>query len=161
MTRRERDAGPGTPSEALVVAFTVRGVAAPQGSKRLLGHGALVESSARVQPWRSDVRAAAEDAMRATGATRADGPVAVHIFFAFTRPKSHPKTRVTWPTGRNLGDIDKLCRAILDAITSAGVIADDSQVIRLVADKRWTTLDGGPLTHVAVVRRDERGPVTP
>jgi len=158
VTGRDRDAGLVTPSGALVVAFNVRGTAAPQGSKRLLGHGALVESSARVKPWRSDVRTAAEDAMRATGACTASGPVAVHIFFAFTRPKSHPKTRVTWPTGRSLGDIDKLCRAILDAITSAGVIADDSQVIRLVAGKRWTTvLDGGPLTHVAVVRRDERG----
>jgi crossover junction endodeoxyribonuclease RusA len=54
------------------VAFTVRGLPAPQGSKRHVGGGRMVESSANVKPWRADVRAAAEDAMN--GHLPFDGP---------------------------------------------------------------------------------------
>ena len=37
----------------------VRGVPAPQGSKRHIGNGILIENSKKVKPWRQDVRAAA------------------------------------------------------------------------------------------------------
>jgi len=39
--------------------FTVWGIAAPQGSKRHVGNGVMLESSDRVRPWRQDVRFAA------------------------------------------------------------------------------------------------------
>ena len=39
--------------------LTVYGVAAPQGSKRHVGNGVMIESSNRVRPWRQDVRFAA------------------------------------------------------------------------------------------------------
>ena len=39
----------------------VRGVPAPQGSKRHIGHGIMIENSKKVKPWRQDVRAAAID----------------------------------------------------------------------------------------------------
>jgi hypothetical protein len=39
--------------------FVVYGLPAPQGSKRSLGNGILVESSKAVRPWRQDVKHAA------------------------------------------------------------------------------------------------------
>lgn len=125
-----------------MIRFFAEGIPAPQGSKRHLGGGILVESSKRVKPWRSDVRAAAQDARG--DRQPLDGPVHVEIEFRFLRPKGH------FGTGRNsdklrpaapathIGkpDLDKLARAILDACT--GVLwVDDSQVITIVARKRY------------------------
>jgi len=44
------------------VEFTVLGVPAPQGSKRHVGRGVLVESSKALGPWRDAVAWAARDA---------------------------------------------------------------------------------------------------
>jgi Holliday junction resolvase RusA-like endonuclease len=50
-----------------------------------------------------------------------------------------PKRAITLPTVKP--DIDKLCRAILDALTDSGAIFDDdSQVVQLVASKNYSTL---------------------
>ena len=48
------------------------------------------------------------------------------------------------PIGRNIGDIDKLCRGVLDALTGV-VFADDAQVVRLTAGKNY---GGDSHTHV-------------
>lgn len=46
-----------------MIAFDVYGEPAPQGSKRHVGGGRMIESSAKVKPWRQDVVAAAREAM--------------------------------------------------------------------------------------------------
>ena len=114
--------------------FFVAGVPAPQGSKRHVGRGVLIESSKQLKPWREDIR---QSALGALGRDYAfpDGPVGVSLLFWLPRPKSHPKTRRTLPTTRP--DIDKLARAVLDALTSAGIYGDDSQVTWLVLEKRY------------------------
>ena len=43
--------------------FIVYGRAAPQGSKRNLGNGIMIESSKRVKPYRTDVRGVALSAV--------------------------------------------------------------------------------------------------
>lgn len=126
--------------------ITVIGRPAPQGSKRLLAHGAMVESSKRVKPWREDVKQAALDAIEARAWHRLDGPVAVEVLFCFDPPKSAPKKRRIWPTTRSSGDIDKLARAALDSLTAAGAFHDDSQVVWLLARKVHTNHDDVPLT---------------
>ena len=141
-----------------ILTITVPGVAAPQGSKSLLGHGALVESSKRVAPWRTDVREAAIAAMGRAGWQPLTGAVDVDIEVFLPRPKSHygtgrnaqtvKHTAPTHPTGRNSGDADKIARAILDALTSAGVWRDDSQVVNLEVSKQWATF--APETKVFV-----------
>ena len=140
------------------LSFTVAGVAAPQGSKSLLGHGALVESSKRVAPWRTDVREAAIAAMGRAGWQPLTGAVDVDIEVFLPRPKSHygtgrnanavKHTAPLYPTGHNSGDADKLARAILDALTSAGVWLDDAQVVKLRASKHWATFT--PATSIFV-----------
>ena len=47
--------------------FTVLGTPAPQGSKRHVGKGVMVESSRGCKPWRQDVRHTAMDFFLMTG----------------------------------------------------------------------------------------------
>lgn len=41
-----------------------------------------------------------------------------------------------WILGRSAGDVDKLARNVLDALTDSGVIGDDAQVWDLMSSKR-------------------------
>lgn len=126
------------------LSFFVPGKPAPQGSKRYLGvkggKGITVESSKAVAPWRADVRAGAEKAM-ASGQTGfvAGEAVIVRLMFVMPRPASTPKRRT--PAAVKRPDLDKLSRACLDALTSAGAFHDDSQVVDLSASKRIAELD--------------------
>ena len=101
----------------------VRGLPAPQGSKRHIGHGIMIENSKKVKPWRQDVRAAAIDHYEGSVIGRA---VEIEIVFLFARPKSHfgtgknaNKLKQKAPefvTSSQTGDIDKLCRSTLDGL---------------------------------------------
>lgn len=119
---------------------------APQGSKRHIGRGRLLEQSKRVAPWRQAVDQAAQAAMTARhvlehGGRPAvtpqplDGPLSVEVVFTVRKPASAPKTRVTWPTTRDSGDIDKLLRSTFDALTTGGAVADDSRIVEVVSRK--------------------------
>lgn len=98
---------------------------APQGSKRHVGRGIMVESSKYVRPWRQCVQAAAVEVRN--GSAPLDGPLLVRMVFTVPKPKSAPKTRTTWPD--RMPDLSKLCRATEDALTDAGVWADDARVV--------------------------------
>jgi crossover junction endodeoxyribonuclease RusA len=116
--------------------FTAEGVPVPKGSLRHVGNGRLVEQT-KVKPWMSRIRKAALEAGQRQGVSRIDVPVAVTVTFTFTRPKS-AQNRL-YPHMRSVGDIDKLCRAVLDALqvskTEEGVMDDDSLVVTLIASK--------------------------
>jgi crossover junction endodeoxyribonuclease RusA len=115
------------------VSFTVRGLPAPQGSKRHVGRGVMVEMAGqKLKDWRSDVKAAAQIAMRPRQLR--DGPVGVSVWFTLPKPKSAPKRRRTWPDKRP--DLDKLLRSTLDGLTGE-VFADDSQVVHLTSWKSY------------------------
>jgi crossover junction endodeoxyribonuclease RusA len=114
----------------LCIEFTVTGNPAPQGSKKFVGttktgRGLLVESSKKVKPWRMDVKAAAE-AARGSGAPL-DGPLVVSMVFTVPKPASAPKRRRTWPDRKP--DLSKLVRSTEDAISDAGLWADDARVV--------------------------------
>lgn len=120
--------------------ISVDGEPAPQGSKRHVGRGILIESSKKVKPWRQNVAGAATRMGYAN--LQLEGPVKVIIHFYFDRPKAHyNKTGLRegmprWITRRP--DIDKLIRSTLDAIcTDAGMLRDDSQVAVLFAKKAY------------------------
>ncbi|MFE2998689.1 RusA family crossover junction endodeoxyribonuclease [Nocardia sp. NPDC059246] len=106
----------------------VPGDAAPQGSKRHVGGGRMVESSKSVGPWRARVALAAHD----RGWIPTTDAVHVHLTFIRPRPASTPKRRT--PPAVKKPDIDKLARAVLDALTGIA-FADDSQVVLLQAHK--------------------------
>jgi crossover junction endodeoxyribonuclease RusA len=112
------------------ITITVYGTPGPQGSKRHVGNGRMVESSAKVKPWREAVVWAA----RGVGGKIA-GPVGVDITFTLPKPKSAPKTKRTWPDRKP--DIDKLVRSTFDALTTAGAIEDDARVVHINAFKAF------------------------
>ena len=134
--------------------FEVLGTPAPQGSKRHVGHGIMVESSAKVKPWREAVKFATP-AMP----TPLTGPVSVLIVFYVARPKGH------YGTGRNAErirygapylpatrpDLDKLVRSSLDALGESGVFRDDAQVTTVMAHKIYadTRPPGAQITITA------------
>jgi crossover junction endodeoxyribonuclease RusA len=106
------------------------------------------ESSTRVRPWREAVKAAAMDAMdRDDEFTPIEhSGVTVQVQFLFRRPQTHYRTGKQWKDLRprflhapmtRKPDIDKVCRSTFDALTDAGVWADDAQVTVLTATKVW------------------------
>ena len=140
--------------------FRVHGTPAPQGSKRHVGGGVMIESSKKVKPWRQDVVAAAvEAAAMAPDFTPFTGPVRAHITFVFSRPKGH------FGTGRNAGivkpsapvlvstkpDIDKLVRSTFDALSTAGIWRDDNLAAKVVAEKVYGDHPGAIIDLTALV----------
>ena len=117
-----------------VVTFTVEGTPAPQGSKIRTRFG-MRESSKRVKPWRELVQAAAAQAADSAGLFGPlEPPYRVDMWFYITKPRT---TRATHPVAPTVGDLDKLARAVGDALTSAGLIEDDRHIIKLTAEKAW------------------------
>ena len=127
--------------------FRVVGLPAPQGSKTLTRYGGLMESSKKVKPWRQDIIHAA---LEAYSGKPFDEPVCVSVEFIFPRPKGHygtgrnsQKLKDSAPrycTSKTNGDIDKVVRSTLDALslTSGGcILTDDSLVVCLQALKRY------------------------
>lgn len=119
-----------------MIRFDVYGMPGPQGSKRVVGHtkpkpgrkhgrALLVESSAKVAPWREAVKWAARQALGAIPAF--DGPLVYRMTFTLPKPRSAPKTRRTWPDRKP--DVSKLQRSTEDALTDAGFWADDARVV--------------------------------
>jgi crossover junction endodeoxyribonuclease RusA len=120
------------------IAFHVPGVPAPQGSKRHVGRGILVESSKALAPWRTTVGVVARQEY---SGPPLDGPVRVKLTFTFPRLKRHYRANGElrdsaeyWHGSRP--DVDKLARAVLDGLTGI-VFRDDGQVCELAAGKRY------------------------
>jgi Holliday junction resolvase RusA-like endonuclease len=96
----------------------------------------------RLKPWREAVRSAAETEL-GDDWTPVGGPLWIDIWFALPKPAAAPKRTRTWPIGAQSGDIDKLTRAVFDALTDAGVWRDDSQPIDQHSHKDYP----GPDVH--------------
>jgi len=125
----------------------VAGTPVPQGSKRYLGRGIMADDSKYLKAWRADIRAACLDS-EGRPQQRFDGAVSLILEFIMPRPASAPKKRTPHATKRP--DIDKLMRAVCDAITSAHVWKDDSQVVWASISKRIAGLDEVPGCMIVV-----------
>lgn len=124
-----------------IVRFAVRGVAATQGSKKIIwpkGRGVaeayLVDANPRdLKDWRSAVRTAASFAWNAQPL---EGPVSASMTFYFLRPASQTRLERLCPWRWRTPDAEKLARAVADACT--GVLwRDDAQICLLVIEKRY------------------------
>lgn len=123
----------------------------PQGSKRHIGNGRMIEASAGLKKWRATITAhAIAETIRAErngGRWPATGPCTLIVTFHFPRPKHHYRTgkyahllRDVAPREMQVGpDLDKLVRAVGDAMTQGGVVVDDKQISVIRAAKKWTT----------------------
>lgn len=117
--------------DTMFVAFDVIGLPAPQGSKRHVGNGVMVESSKNLKPWRDSVTVAAREAQELHGTV--PGPVEVSLWFRFPPTKSDPHRHRHAQTP----DLDKLIRGVLDALTHSRLITDDKAVWCVKAAKTY------------------------
>ena len=145
-----------------VVVFEAYGRPVTQGSKTAVRRGGrviLIEDAKGWRPWRDTLVRAARAAHHGGPIV---GPVAVSCVFVFARPAAHYGTgrnagRVkagapSFPATRGTGAVDKLVRAVLDPLTIAGVIEDDSRVVECRGLKLWAGRDEREGVYVVVKR---------
>jgi len=138
--------------------FIVPGLPVAQGSMRAFamknGRYALTATNAkRLKPWRLEMKAAAAAALNGDGPYAAE--VRLELAFCFPRPMGHFGKRGLRPSAPlwmfRRPDLDKLVRAVLDALTDAGVLRDDAQVNEIHAQKRYCRDGEPPGVSVAVI----------
>ncbi len=132
------------------LSFVVHGTPIPQGSmkgfafKRRTGTVgvALTSDNKKTRPWKDSVASAAREAW---DEAPTDDAISLTMEFAFMPPKS---SRVPHKTTKP--DIDKLARAVMDALTGV-VYRDDSQVVALNARKVFTFGSPGVTVRVETI----------
>lgn len=143
----------------MVLDVIVPGPPVPQGSKRHVGNGRMIESNAeKLRPWRELAVSLIEQ--QVPSGWNAGLPMTVTAVFCLPRTKNH------FGTGRNSGvlkesapqhvtkkpDVDKLLRAVLDVCTIAGVWRDDSQATSVTGTKRYTTEKVGTFIRIESIQ---------
>lgn len=134
-----------------ILTLQIRGIPAPQGSKRHVGGGAMIESSKKVEPWREAVRTETQAARIAP----MEGPIRVTVTFWLVRPKRHFRTNGElhkWAPDlcHTRPDLDKLLRSTLDGLKTGGAYLDDSQVVEVAASKHYCPIGFAPGASVQV-----------
>lgn len=123
---------------------TIPGTPQQQGSKTVY-HRRTVDSNKNLAPWRADAIWYLRRAMQQQMVVQYTGPVLVRATFMYRRPAAH------YGTGRNAlilkpsaptfkasaPDLDKLQRALGDALTQAGVLRDDCLIVGWHTRKLW------------------------
>ena len=135
------------------ITFTVAGMApAPQGSKKYLGNGVMVESCKNLKPWRYLVQQAAV----ATNHPTITGPVSLSCIFLFPRPKSHYTSKgaikPSAPTFHSVKpDGSKCLRSTEDALVDAGLLQDDARIATSSYTKRYCTPSEAPGAYITII----------
>jgi len=147
------------------VVFWVSGLPAAKGSLRAVpirradgSHTMRLVQDRRISDWVATVRTIAAQVFGPEPPWT--GPVRVYVWFTFPRPKSHYRGGKPGP-GRlrpdapesvtRRPDLDKLLRAVLDALTGV-VIADDAQVAEIRTMKHYAAKDSSPGASITVWR---------
>lgn len=121
-----------------MISFTVFGRPQPQGSSRAFipkGRKRAIITSANpnLKSWRQEVSIAAQQAMNGNSIIMRPSACGLIVTFHFARPASLKKSidrKCTKP------DIEKLCRALADALTGI-CYEDDSQIDWMNARKLY------------------------
>jgi crossover junction endodeoxyribonuclease RusA len=121
-----------------LVRLVVFGMPGPQGSKKAVGFRkskitgrtvtVMAESSEKVKPWREAVVWAAREVLTLHGdPAPLDGPLVYRMTFTLPKPGSAPTRKPSWPCRKPDGS--KLLRSTEDALTDAGLWADDARAV--------------------------------
>lgn len=126
----------------------VEGQPVQQGSKSVGRHGQLYDAKGhQLKAWRTRVAWAAKRAAQAQ-----QWPLgydcAVRVDAVWYVPRPGRSKFGDYPAGPP--DTDKLERALGDALTESGVIADDARITRWVAGKEWAEPGAGGSVAVTV-----------
>lgn len=116
--------------------FTVPGDPRPQGAvaRNPHTHGVFHRDGPRLRAYRSAVALVGSQTARRQ---RWESPtpfdrIIVDVSFNLRRPRS-----TAYPGCTRAPDLDKLLRALFDALTESGVIVDDGQITSAQARKGW------------------------
>ena len=139
-----------------MIAFTVPGRPQPQGSMKAFVRGNrafLTSDNSALKDWRAAV---GYHALKA-GARLLEGPIRIDAAFSIQRPKGHFRTGKNAHLLRDSApvvpttkpDLDKLVRAVLDALTGV-CFNDDAQVTQVNATKSYALRGEVPSTWIQV-----------
>lgn len=122
------------------ISFDVSGIPTPKGSTTRMPNGATLpagttESRKRMAQWREDVRHEAKQAMGDHPPLM--GPIRLYCDFRLVPPKTGiRKSDIGWKCHTKKPDVDKLFRALADAMTGI-VWVDDSQICVSLINKSY------------------------
>lgn len=118
-----------------------------QGNLRRSPQGGMYERNPLLKEWRALVALKAAETMDGLEPSRAG--IVLNARFLYVRPSSHLTTKGALRKGAprlpSRPDLDKLLRAVLDALTGI-VFVDDGQVVKLNAGKEYGNVAGAELT---------------
>lgn len=142
----------GTPETQGSIAF--------KGLSPRTGKAIITGDNPRTKQWRNRVRAAILDD-EGQPKHRFEGPVHLEIEFVLPRPASAPKKddKPLSAHRAQCSDVDKLERAVLDAISDAkikgrpvmGVLRNDRQVVSVNKLKRIAKIGETPGCHIEIM----------
>jgi crossover junction endodeoxyribonuclease RusA len=139
-----------------MLTFRVYGVALPKGNmkpflKKGMKFPIVTESNRNVRSWQQLIAEGASHALleapEDARALLAFG-VRVSVAFYLPRPKKYGK-RGVFVAHCKAPDVDKLARAVLDALSNVAY-HDDAQVTELIAGKYYTAIEGASFVEVRV-----------
>ena len=146
----------------VVLSMWVTGKPRPKGSWDATPNG-FKPNNVAVAAWQRHVAQVARE--HYAGAAPQDWPMAVEVVFLFARPA---EPMFDEPATTETGDIDKLLRAVLDALSAhnsrcarrcrkhAGVYVDDARVTRTVVEEQYAPPGGLAGAFIEVSRRPRR-----
>lgn len=112
--------------------FFVEGKPETQGSMMVMRGRVIHSSDANLRAWRTKVAQIA----KLTGVKKVEGAVTLTIHFHLLRPKTITRAQPFLKP-----DLDKLIRAIMDALTGVAY-TDDGQVVSITATKEYSERAG-------------------
>ncbi len=141
------------------VRFRIQAEPVAQGRPRLttIRGQARAFDPKKSKDWKAFIKDVASSAMDKSGYDDPlQGPLVARIRFGFSLPKSQYRKRTprvrSWHTKRP--DIDNLTKAIFDACESV-VFLNDTQIVRLVADKIICAQGEAPFVAVEFSKAEE------
>lgn len=159
-----------TPSTSFIFGKTafsvdVEGIPVPKGSQIPRSRGGKVwtmyTNDRKLRPWEMLVREAVRSEMARMGIeTFEKTAIQVRVTFYFPRPKTHftvngaPSSRwCEYHKTKANGDLDKLLRAVLDALQGV-VYKDDGQVCEVYASRVYDRHGSGQKATITVITLD-------
>jgi crossover junction endodeoxyribonuclease RusA len=140
-----------------VINMFVPGVPQAKGNVRMSASGHYYDTNRRLKGWLNAIQAKAIGEMSGRGWPMLTTPVHVNAVFSFPRPlKHHANNRRDRPIRKDAPmlhakqpDIDKVIRAVLDAMTGV-VYTDDNLVSKIDAIKLWASDQDDAGVHISV-----------
>ena len=130
-----------------MIHFKIEGRAQPQGRPRAvrMGAGVRMYDPPKSKAYKQMVAAKVRSYMKINGIQTITEPIAVHLNFYFTPPKSYSKKKLKLiEEGKlyytKLPDADNLVKAFTDGMNSI-MYLDDSQIVGLTAGKHYGKKD--------------------